>query len=149
MSTETCAPSNISLAQSPAIVILPKEGYDEIMARVESLESNQEILFGIISRLKRASSESGKKSDLRKKALANALVSRHNAGMTYAEIGKLLELGSRTGERNTREQNMTHFGKLLEAAPKEFVVTLSKTQGGKLVKLNKIYYEHLLRGDLP
>lgn len=143
MSTDTCVAETISL---PEIVILPREGYDEIIGRVKHLEENQEILFGIIGRLKRVQ-DAGKKSDQRKKALARALVLRHNAGMTYAEIGKLLELGSRHGDRNTREQNMTHFGKLLDASPREFVVTPSRTQGGKLVKLNKIYYEHLLRGD--
>ncbi|MCK9568645.1 hypothetical protein M0R72_06870 [Candidatus Pacearchaeota archaeon] len=89
----------------------------------------------------------GKKSDARKKALADQLVATKNIGMTYAQIGKFLELGSRKNGKNTREQNMTHFGKLLEADKKSFVVTDGKTSGGKLVKLTKIYYEHLLRGE--
>lgn len=88
-----------------------------------------------------------KKSDQRKKALANQLMMIKNIGMTYAQIGKFLELGSRKNGKNTREQNMTHFGKLLEADKKSFVVTNGKTSGGKLVKLTKIYYEHLLRGE--
>jgi hypothetical protein len=88
----------------------------------------------------------GKKSDQRKKALASALISRQNQGMTFSEIGKFLELGSRKNGKSTREQNMTHFGKLLEADKKSFIVTEGKTSGGKLVKLTKIYYEHLLRG---
>jgi hypothetical protein len=67
--------------------------------------------------------------------------------MTFSEIGKFLELGSRKNGKSTREQNMTHFGKLLSADKKNFVVTEGRTYGGYLVKLTKIYYEHLLRGE--
>ena len=144
----TCVASAINLPEAPAVVILPRDGYEAILARIDSLETNQEFLFGIIAKL-RKTAEDGKKSDQRKTALARALVARKNAGMTYAEIGKLLELGSRQGSKNTRSQNMTHFGKLLEMAPKEFIITESRTQGGKLVKLTKIYYEHLLKEVLP
>lgn len=100
-----------------------------------------------LAKLERLPVKPGKKSDQRKKLLANALLSRQNQGMTFAEIGKFLELGSRRNGKNTREQNMTHFGKLLEADKKSFVVTPGRTNGGKLVKLTKIYYEHLLRGE--
>ena len=87
----------------------------------------------------------GKKSDERKKRLSGILVARKNAGLTYSEVGKILELGTRQGTKNTREQNMTHFGKVLESANKEFVVTPSKTSGGKLVKLTSTYYSHLTK----
>lgn len=139
----------IDLCEDSVIVVLPKEGYEEMVARIKSLEDNQAILFGLIDRLRQASPSGGKKSDLRKRSLANALVSRKNVGMTYAEIGKFLELGSRNGSKNTREQNMTHFGKLLEASPDEFVVTSCRTRCGKMVRLTKTYYEHLLRGGSP
>jgi len=148
MTGRTRSAEAISLPDAPAVVILPKEGYDEILLRVKQLENNQEILFRLVKEIRHAT-PTGKKSDLRKKALANALVSRKNVGMTYAEIGKFLELGSRKEGKSTREQNMTHFGKLLEASPNEFVVTPSRTRGGKLVKLTKTYYDHLLMGAKP
>lgn len=87
----------------------------------------------------------GKKSDVRKKRLAEILVARKNIGLTYSEVGKILELGTRNGSKNTREQNMTHFGKVLESSIKEFVVTDNKTSGGKLVKLTSVYYSHLTK----
>lgn len=99
-----------------------------------------------LAKLERLPVKPGKKTDQRKKALANQLVAIKNIGMTYAQIGKFLELGTRRNGKNTREQNMTHFGKLLEADKKNFVVTDGRTNGGKLVKLTKIYYEHLLMG---
>ena len=95
-----------------------------------------------IAKLEKIPAKPGKKSDLRKARLAEILVSRKNQPMTFSEAGKVLELGSRTNGKNTREQNMTHFGKLLEATPREFEISASK-MGGKLVRLTKIYYDHL------
>jgi hypothetical protein len=46
----------ISLPDAPAVVILPKEGYDEMVARVKKLEENQEILFGLFNKLKQSRS---------------------------------------------------------------------------------------------
>ncbi len=115
--------------------------YREMAERDRALDRQR------IAKLERIPTKPGKKSDGRKKALANVLLSRNNQGMTFSEIGKFLELGSRKNGKSTREQNMTHFGKLLEADKKSFVVTNGKTSGGKLVKLTKTYYEHLLRGE--
>ena len=95
-----------------------------------------------IAKLEKIPAKPGKKSDLRKARLAEILVSRKNQPMTFSEVGKVLELGSRTNGKNTREQNMTHFRKLLEAAPREFEISPSK-MGGKLIRLTKIYYDHL------
>ncbi|MHC1688012.1 MAG: hypothetical protein AB9879_09935 [Methanothrix sp.] len=147
MSDNTMLAEAINLPKGPAVVILTPDKYQELLQRIDCLETNQEILFGLIAKLKKISANPGKKSDRRKKALANILASRKNVGLTYAEIGKLLELGTRKGNASTREQNMTHFGKLLETSTDEFIVTSGKTRGGKLVKLTDAYYEHLLRGD--
>jgi len=147
MSANTKTAEAINFPDGPGVILLTPDRYQELLQRIACLETNQEILFGLIAKLKRISANSGKKSDRRKKALANILVSRKNIGLTYAEIGKLLELGTRKGNESTREQNMTHFGKLLETSANEFIVTSGKTRGGKLVKLTDAYYEHLLRGD--
>ena len=64
-----------------------------------------------IAKLEKIPAKPGKKSDLRKARLAEILVSRKNQPMTFSEVGKVLELGSRSNMKNTREQNMTHFGK--------------------------------------
>ena len=87
----------------------------------------------------------GKLTERRLKKLDYLLTSRSNEAMTFSEIGKILELGSRKGKACTREQNMTHFGKRLEEAKDRFVVGPNKTAGGKLVHLTKDYYEHLRR----
>lgn len=115
-----------------------KERILNISGRTSGLEAAQDELDAKM----RGGHKSGKKSDLRKARLAEILVSRNNRPMAFAEIGKALELGSRANGKNTREQNMTHFGKILEAAHKEFIVSQSK-MGGKLVRLTKIYYDHL------
>lgn len=130
------------------IIQLEKEVAD--LKQLDSFRMNQIVEDRQrLAKLERIPAKPGKKSDARKKALANALLSRHNEGMTFAETGKFLELGSRKNGKSTREQNMTHFGKLLSADKKNFVVSAGKTSGGYLVKLTKIYYEHLLRGESP
>ena len=128
----------ISLEKENANLAATKDRMAALAARVSGLEAAQDELDLKV----RGGHKSGKKSDLRKVRLAEILVSRNNQPMTFAEIGKVLELGSRSNGKNTREQNMTHFGKILEAAPKEFIVTQSK-MGGRLVRLTKIYYDHL------
>ena len=63
--------------------------------------------------------------------------------MTFSEVGKAHELGSRANGKNTRRQNMTLLGKSL--APDRFEVFSSKTQNGKMVRLTRDYYQHLMR----
>jgi len=87
----------------------------------------------------------GKKTEARMQKLALSLLNRKNNPITFAEVGKFLELGTRDGSHNTREQNMTHFGKTLEAAKERFIVRPCRTNGGKQVSLTKIYYDHLMR----
>lgn len=128
----------IGLEKENANLAATRDRMATIAARVSGLEAAQDELDAKM----RGGHKPGKKSDLRKARLAEILVSRNNRPMAFAEIGKALELGSRANGKNTREQNMTHFGKILEAAHKEFIVSQSK-MGGKLVRLTKIYYDHL------
>jgi hypothetical protein len=61
--------------------------------------------------------------------------------MTFSEVGKYLELGSRSGKASTRRQNMTLFGKILESESKRFHVFDSETQkGAKMVCLTSEYF---------
>jgi hypothetical protein len=87
----------------------------------------------------------GKKTEARMLKLALGLLNRKNSPITFAEVGKILELGTRDGSHNTREQNMTHFGRMLVAAPERFIVRPCRTNGGKQVSLTKIYYDHLMK----
>lgn len=73
--------------------------------------------------------------------LDRLLLSRNNEPMTFSEIGKVLELGSRTNGKNTRKQAMTRFSKNLDA--KNYEIFSSKTRGGKMVRLTKTYLNHL------
>jgi hypothetical protein len=66
---------------------------------------------------------------------------RGNEPLTFAEVGKYLELGSRTGKANTRKQNMTVLGKILESESERFQVFESNTQKGhKMVRLSDKYF---------
>lgn len=111
---------------------------DELFEGLSELEDR-------VARLEGKPAKIGQKTEKRMLKIALTLLSRGNEGMSYAEIGKILELGSRAGKTCTREQNMTHFGKRLEEAKDRFVITPNKTSGGKLVHLTKDYYEHLRR----
>ncbi len=84
----------------------------------------------------------GAKQSQRLKKLDKILISRKNQAITFAEAGKLLELGSHNGGKNTRRQAMTKFAKILEL--KNYEVFFSKTQSGKMIKLTPNYYKHLL-----
>jgi len=86
-----------------------------------------------------------KKTEDRKAKLATILMNRKNAPIRFAEVGKLLELGSRSAscKTNTRKQNMYLFGQHLEQDRKMFVVDRCPT-GGKQVCLTKEYYHHLI-----
>lgn len=127
---------------------------------IEHLQDNQDIFSGLVKKMSQriaplegaarvSVKRPGVKADARKNKLISQLYLRSNAGMTYSEIGKFLELGTHKDGKNTREQNMTHFGKLLEQDPDKFTITPGRTNGGKLVKLTKSFFEHLQRGDSP
>jgi hypothetical protein len=85
--------------------------------------------------------ELGGKTKARLARLEALLIARSNEPITFAEIGKYLELGTRQGKANTRKQNMTVFGKIIKAESDRFQVFDSKTRrGSKMVRLNEQYY---------
>ena len=134
---------SLTKSQLKAIILDEVKDLTERLDFAEKRLDKQSEYITALQYSKKATNPS-RKSDDRKKRLADILVARKNAGITYSEIGKILELGTRQGSKNSRKQNMTHFGKILVASEKEFVVTVSKTEGGKLVKLTNIYYNHLI-----
>jgi hypothetical protein len=161
----------INLPQIPATVLLPAQDLKAVLAEVRSLKKDfddlcrdlkqfkvftntgkvDDLFDGLfdlenrVARLEERPAKIGNKTEKRMVKIALVLLSRGNEGLSFSEIGKILELGSRKGKACTREQNMTHFGKRLEEAKDRFVVGPNKTSGGKLVHLTKDYYEHLRR----
>lgn len=99
-----------------------------------------------ISALERIPQGLTTKQDARLKKLDAVLVSRRNQPMTFSEVGKILELGSRSSKTNTRRQAMTKFSKILLSKVDCYRITDSKIVNGKLVRLADGYYEKLLRG---
>lgn len=99
-----------------------------------------------ISALERIPQELTTKQDVRLKKLDHALISRRNQPMTFSEVGKILELGSRSGKTNTRRQAVTKFSKILLSKVDCYTISKSKIVNGKLVRLTDSYYEKLLRG---
>jgi hypothetical protein len=109
------------------------------------LQNNQEILFNLVARLKdmvgAKTTCPGKKQVTRLNRLEALLIARGNEPITFSEVGKYLELGTRNGKTNTRRQNMTLFGKVLSGIPDRFEVFDSQTQkGSKMVRLTNRYY---------
>ena len=89
----------------------------------------------------RPAKAAGKKQDIRLNYLESLLISRGNEPLTFSEVGKYLELGSRTGKDTTRRQNMTIFGKVLAEKIDRFYVFDSNTQkGAKMVCLSSEYF---------
>jgi thioesterase domain-containing protein len=119
----------------------------DFSSRILHLEVNQDEIRDEIKILRsvKAKQNPSKKTDERKERLASILFNRKNVPMRFVEVGKMLELGSRSasGKTNTRKQNMYLFGQHLEQDKKMFVVSQCNTSGGKQVCLTQDYYRHL------
>lgn len=116
----------------------------------ETLETyKNEILFDRrrICKLEDVPLKPSEKRAQQLKKLDRRLVSQKNVSMSFSEIGKFLELGSRShdGEHSTRRQRMTQLGKILASKPECYKITSAETQNGKMVRLNNDYYLRLLR----
>jgi hypothetical protein len=109
---------------------------------IAHLRENQEIQATQIFRMRAQAPKRsvGKKQDARLNKLEALLIARGNEALTFSEVGKFLELGSR-GKTNTRRQNMTAFGKILAEKVERFHVFNSSTQkGARMVCLAEGYY---------
>ncbi|HOV82960.1 MAG TPA: hypothetical protein PLQ01_09845 [Methanothrix sp.] len=82
----------------------------------------------------------GKKTDARLRALENLLIARGNEPLTFSEVGKYLELGSRKGKSTTRRQNMTLLGKIAANDERFHVFESNTQQGAKMIALNRDYF---------
>ena len=119
----------------------------DFSSRILHLEVNQDEIRDEIKNLRsvKVKQTPSKMTEERKDRLAAILFNRKNVPMRFVEVGKMLELGSRSasGKTNTRKQNMYLFGRHLEQDRKMFVVSKCNTSGGKQVCLTKDYYHHL------
>lgn len=110
--------SDISAHPAEAIAALA-EVLRRLEQRISALESRMDgdcerILREIAMDRKRIAAlerptapRRGKKTDARLLALENLLIARGNEPLTFSEVGKYLELGSRKGKSGTRRQNMS------------------------------------------
>jgi hypothetical protein len=129
---------------------LSKETIETLRNQIDEVNSHLALDIAYdrkrLSKLEHAPINPTQKQELRLSRLDKLIAGRHNQGITFSEIGKILELGSRSPDgRSTRRQRMTDFGKLLSQKPECYEIFPSKTQGGKMVRLVNDYYLHVLR----
>lgn len=127
-----------------------KQSVKALQGRLEEVNSflAEDIAYDRkrISALERIPQRLTTKLDARLNKLDHLLVSRRNQPMTFSEVGKILELGSRSSKTNTRRQAMTKFSKILLSKVDCYAISKSKIVNVKLVRLTDSYYEKLLRG---
>lgn len=157
MSQDKTAPAlAINLSQPGATVLLPASDLTAILKEVRSLRNDFDRfrkthgefavrttneIDELFAKVEAKTVRPGKKQVARLNRLEALLIARGNEALTFAEVGKYLELGSRTGKANTRKQNMTVFGKILAGESKRFQVFESNTQKGhKMVRLSDKYF---------
>lgn len=160
----------INLSEGPATILFPIAELEALFHEVRSLRSEFDaldadlkrfkvfgktglvddlfddlsVIEGRLAKLEGRRMSAGQVQKDRLMKLDRLLLARKNEAMTFSEIGKVLELGSRTEEQNTRRQAMTKFSKNLD--PSKYEVFSAKSQNGKMVKLVKEYYNHLVAG---
>jgi hypothetical protein len=86
----------------------------------------------------------GKRTEQRLKMLDAILLSSLEP-VSYSEIGKKLELGSRDSKtgKTTRRQAMTKLGELLEEMPDRYVIHKAKRGNAKYITLVPAYAKHI------
>jgi hypothetical protein len=66
--------------------------------------------------------------------------------MSYSDVGKRLELGSRSPDgKSTRRQAMTKLGKILELQPDRYIIRKARRGNARYVSLVPEYRAHLKR----
>jgi hypothetical protein len=150
MSEDIYIAEAINLPQPGATVLLPASDLAAILSEVRSLREivrehdwrldKHSDFIRILQEERRPIALPGKKQTARLNRLEALLIARRNEPLTFSEIGKYLELGTRRGKTSTRRQNMTLLGKII-ANDGRFCVFDSNTQkGAKMVSLDEAYF---------
>ena len=126
----------IGLEKENANLAATRDRMAALAARVSGLEAAQDELDSKV----RGARKPGEKQTARIAKLEQILVARKNQPMTFSEIGKILELGSRVNGKSTRRQAMTKFAKSLD--PEKFEIFPSK-MGGKIIRLSRKHCNRL------
>jgi hypothetical protein len=156
MSNDISLASAINLSQPGATILLPAQDLAAILQEVRNLRNDFDRfrkthgefavrttneIDELFAKVEAKTVRHGKKQEARLNRLEALLIARGNEPLTFSEIGKCLELGSRSGKATTRRQNMTLLGKILESESKRFRVFDSETQkGAKMVCLASEYF---------
>ena len=119
---------------------------EDLKGRIKSIGKIQDRQDELLDRLENIPVKPSEKRKALLTKLDRLLASRKNRPMTFSEIGKLLELGSRSPDGNTtRRQAMTKFSKILLSQGDRYQVFKSKTVDGKMVCLVNDYYLHVVK----
>lgn len=124
----------------------------DLQKRLGFAEDNIGILMDLVAAHKkriafleaipRPEPTSAKKHEKKIKKVEAILQARNNEPISF------VDLGGRLGYPiDTRRQNMTHLAKVFKANPDKYEVRDSKF-GGKTVKLNSAYHNHLTGGGV-
>ena len=65
--------------------------------------------------------------------------------VSFSEVGRILELGSKGKGKNTRRQAMTKLGHIIESHPDRYIVRKSDHSNQKFISLVPAYRQHLMR----
>lgn len=120
---------------------LVRMNIDDIFEALADIDSQIAILSG--------RPNAGNKQKERMKKLDEFLLSRQNSSASFTEIGKHLELGSKSsdGRKNTRKQNMRLFSFVLARYPQKYIIERknpSNTYSPKRVRLHPDWRRSLL-----
>lgn len=111
---------------------LDREDIRDLYAAIDEIEQIKPV---------KRSGGNGQKTAARLATIEYLLIANGNEPLTFSEIGKRLELGSRDGKKTTRKQNMTLLGKVIAADPRFTVFDSSTQKGRKMVRLEREYFE--------
>lgn len=95
-----------------------------------------------IERLPRPAPTTAKIHEAKLRKVDAILVSHNNQPMSFADMGKMLGY-----PKETRRQNMSHLAKAFKKFPDRYEIRESKL-GGKTIKLNSAYHNHLTSGGV-
>lgn len=139
--------------------ITAQERIESLLEAIEKLSAENKEIWRAVEQLSRDIAEDrkrlktlearpapsqppAKKHERKMKMVDAILVAHGNQPISFVDLGKLLGY-----PEETRRQNMTHLAKVFKANPEKYDVRESKL-GGKIIKLNSAYHNHLTQGGV-
>jgi len=121
------------------------DALDDVQVAFDTMNEQSKVINQLAQKVRLTPPPTATGTTEKKLERLDGLLLARSEPVSFSEVGRILELGSKGKGKNTRRQAMTKLGHIIESHPDRYIVRKSDHSNQKFVSLVPAYRQHLMR----